>query len=140
MPRRSRFANTEPIKGRSAGRPVSVERETFPGLLAAGATVLGVVDEAYWLDLGTPLAFVKGSAELVQGLISDSSRARFVEVVERLVVRGAEGIIADRSSFVFDESSGVVSVTFVVDLDPFWTEQHRNLHVARPAHYAFAPV
>lgn len=52
------------------GRPVSVERETFPGLLAAGATVLGVVDEAYWLDLGTPLAFVRGSTELVQGLIS----------------------------------------------------------------------
>jgi mannose-1-phosphate guanylyltransferase len=52
------------------GRPVSVERETFPGLLASGATVPGVVDEAYWLDLGTPLAFVKGSTELVQGLIS----------------------------------------------------------------------
>jgi mannose-1-phosphate guanylyltransferase len=58
------------IDGIPAGRPVSVERETFPGLLAAGATVLGVVDEAYWLDLGTPLAFVKGSTELVQGLIS----------------------------------------------------------------------
>lgn len=52
------------------GRPVSVERETFPGLLASGAKVLGVVDEAYWLDLGTPLAFVQGSCELVQGLIS----------------------------------------------------------------------
>lgn len=52
------------------GRPVSVERETFPGLLARGAKVLGVVDEAYWLDLGTPLAFVKGSCELVLGLIS----------------------------------------------------------------------
>ncbi len=52
------------------GRPVSVERETFPGLLASGATVLGVVDDAYWLDLGTPLAFVQGSTELVTGLIS----------------------------------------------------------------------
>jgi mannose-1-phosphate guanylyltransferase len=52
-----------------AGRPVSVERETFPGLLASGAKVIGVVDEAYWLDLGTPLAFVQGSTELVLGLI-----------------------------------------------------------------------
>ncbi len=52
------------------GRPVSVERETFPGLLESGATVLGVVDDAYWLDLGTPLAFVKGSTELVRGLIA----------------------------------------------------------------------
>ena len=37
-----------------AGRPVSVERETFPGLLADGARVWGHVDSAYWLDLGTP--------------------------------------------------------------------------------------
>ena len=44
-----------------------MERETFPGLLAAGAPVFGVVDDADWLDLGTPLAFVKGSAELVLG-------------------------------------------------------------------------
>lgn len=49
------------------GRPVSVERETFPGLLAAGAPVLGVVDDGYWLDLGTPMAFVQGSCDLVTG-------------------------------------------------------------------------
>ncbi len=50
-----------------AGRPVSVERETFPGLLAEGALVTGVVDSGYWLDLGTPLAFVQGSCDLVLG-------------------------------------------------------------------------
>ncbi|MGB8021171.1 MAG: NDP-sugar synthase [Candidatus Nanopelagicales bacterium] len=49
------------------GRPVSVERETFPKLLADGARLQGVVDEGYWLDLGTPLAFVRGSADLVTG-------------------------------------------------------------------------
>ena len=47
---------------------VSVERETFPGLLAAGAKVIGVVDDGYWLDLGTPLAFVQGSTDLVRGI------------------------------------------------------------------------
>jgi mannose-1-phosphate guanylyltransferase len=46
---------------------VSVERETFPGLLASGAQVRGVVDSGYWLDLGTPLAFVQGSKDLVLG-------------------------------------------------------------------------
>lgn len=51
-----------------AGRPVSVERETFPGLLASGARVGGVVDRGYWLDLGTPLSFVRGSCDLVLGL------------------------------------------------------------------------
>lgn len=49
------------------GRRVSVERETFPGLLTAGAKVLGVVEQSYWLDLGTPVAFAKGSADLVIG-------------------------------------------------------------------------
>jgi dTDP-glucose pyrophosphorylase len=51
-----------------AGRVVSVERETFPGLLASGARVFGHVDTTYWLDLGTPAAFVKGSADLVTGI------------------------------------------------------------------------
>ncbi|MCC5033086.1 NDP-sugar synthase [Streptomyces sp. WAC 00631] len=49
------------------GRPVSVERETFPGLLEAGAHLHGMVDSTYWLDLGTPQAFVRGSADLVLG-------------------------------------------------------------------------
>ncbi|MGI8761078.1 MAG: sugar phosphate nucleotidyltransferase [Jatrophihabitantaceae bacterium] len=51
-----------------AGRPVSVERETFPGLLAAGARMAGHVDPAYWRDLGRPADFVAGSADLVLGL------------------------------------------------------------------------
>jgi mannose-1-phosphate guanylyltransferase len=51
-----------------ADRPVSVERETFPELLSRGAHVIGVVDEGYWLDLGTPLAFAQGSADVVRGI------------------------------------------------------------------------
>lgn len=51
-----------------AGRVVSVERETFPALLERQATVIGVVDDGYWLDLGTPEAFVQGSADLVRGI------------------------------------------------------------------------
>jgi mannose-1-phosphate guanylyltransferase len=50
-----------------AGRPVSVERETFPGLLDAGRRLQGHVESSYWLDLGTPASFVRGSADLVQG-------------------------------------------------------------------------
>ena len=49
-------------------RVVSVERETFPEFLAAQRHVIGVVDPGYWLDLGTPLSFVRGSCDLVRGL------------------------------------------------------------------------
>ena len=50
-----------------AGRRVSVERETFPGLIEAGALVMGYPETAYWLDVGTPEAFVRGSCDLVLG-------------------------------------------------------------------------
>jgi mannose-1-phosphate guanylyltransferase len=49
------------------GRPVSVERETFPGLLESGRRLQAHVESSYWLDLGTPASFVRGSADLVQG-------------------------------------------------------------------------
>lgn len=50
------------------GRPVSVEREVFPGLLSAGLRVCGYVDATYWRDMGTPEDFVRGSADLVRGI------------------------------------------------------------------------
>lgn len=56
-----------------AGRPVSVERETFPGLLAAGNHVQAHVDAAYWRDFGTPADLVAGSADLVRGLVPSAA-------------------------------------------------------------------
>ncbi|MFG3499463.1 sugar phosphate nucleotidyltransferase [Streptomyces sp. NPDC047928] len=69
------------------GRPVSVERETFPDLLAAGAHLQGMVDSTYWLDLGTPQAFVRGSADLVLGRAP--SPAVPGRCGDRLVLEGA---------------------------------------------------
>ncbi|MFF7977871.1 sugar phosphate nucleotidyltransferase [Streptomyces sp. NPDC007901] len=48
-------------------REVSVEQETFPRLVADGGRVFGHTTDDYWRDLGTPLAFVHGSADLVTG-------------------------------------------------------------------------
>lgn len=45
---------------------VSVERETFPQLVASGAKVFGYVENAYWLDIGTPRALLKASVEIVK--------------------------------------------------------------------------
>ncbi|ACZ84369.1 sugar phosphate nucleotidyltransferase [Streptosporangium roseum] len=53
-----------------AGEVVSVERETFPGLIESGALVLGYADASYWLDVGTPAAFIKGSRDLVLGRLA----------------------------------------------------------------------
>ena len=57
-----------------AGRPVSVERETFPGLIAAGELIMGYHESAYWLDVGTPETFVRGSCDLVLGRLPAPAR------------------------------------------------------------------
>jgi mannose-1-phosphate guanylyltransferase len=51
------------------GQVVSVERQTFPGLIQAGAVVMGYAEDAYWLDVGTPEAFVQGSCDVVLGAL-----------------------------------------------------------------------
>ena len=52
---------------------VSVERETFPQLVANGAKVYAYLENAYWLDIGTPKALLKASTDIVlrtgQGLV-----------------------------------------------------------------------
>jgi mannose-1-phosphate guanylyltransferase len=70
-----------------SGRPVSVERETFPGLLSDGALMIGHLDSTYWRDLGQPADFVSGSADLVLG--SAPTQALPGPVGECLVLDGA---------------------------------------------------
>ena len=77
----------EVIEAIPEGRPVSVERETFPGLLASGARVSGHVDVAYWRDMGTPMDLVRGSADLVRGVAP--SAALPGPTGESLVLEGA---------------------------------------------------
>jgi mannose-1-phosphate guanylyltransferase len=71
-----------------AGRVVSVERETFPAFIASGQVLMGFVDTAYWLDVGTPETFVRGSADLVLGRLA--SPAVPAHRGEALVLAGAE--------------------------------------------------
>jgi mannose-1-phosphate guanylyltransferase len=65
---RRRFIDQMP-----AGQVLSVERETFPALIAAGEIVMGYLDTAYWLDVGTPEAFVRGSCDLVLGKLASAA-------------------------------------------------------------------
>lgn len=91
----------EVLRSIPAGRRVSVERETFPGLLAGGAHLHGFVDSSYWLDVGTPEAFVRGSADLVRGVAPTSALPG--PVGDRLVLDGAalaDGVVIDGGSTV----------------------------------------
>jgi len=57
---------------------VSVERETFPQLVNSGAKVYGYIENAYWLDIGTPRALLKASTDIVlrtgQGLVMPGAK------------------------------------------------------------------
>lgn len=70
------------------GRPVSVEYELFPKFLAESVPILGYVDSAYWLDVGTPAAFVQCCSDLTLGRVV--SPAMPVQGVPALIAPAAE--------------------------------------------------
>lgn len=50
-----------------AGRRVSIERETFPALVAEGA-LYAFSSDSYWLDTGTPAKYIQASLDILRGL------------------------------------------------------------------------
>lgn len=48
------------------GRRVSIERETFPAMVAEG-TLYALADVSYWLDAGTPEAYLTAHWDLLEG-------------------------------------------------------------------------
>lgn len=58
------------------GQVVSVERETFPELLAFGRDVWAWRESAYWCDVGTPQALIQCSADIVQGVVTSAAMRR----------------------------------------------------------------
>jgi mannose-1-phosphate guanylyltransferase len=103
-----------------AGRVISVERETFPGLIEADAVVMGYAEDAYWLDVGTPEAFVRGSCDVVLGALPspalDYSPGEFL-VLEQASVSGdarlSGGTTVGRGAVV--EAGAVVSGSVIFD-------------------------
>ena len=46
-----------------SGRAVSIERETFPGILARSGRLFALPSPAYWLDIGTPAKYLEANAD-----------------------------------------------------------------------------
>lgn len=45
----------------------SVERQVFPGLLAAGERVWGFRTDAYWMDIGTTARYLQANLDILEG-------------------------------------------------------------------------
>lgn len=52
-----------------AGRPVSIERETFPALIAAGRALYALTTADYWIDLGRPEAYLGAHRHIFDGVM-----------------------------------------------------------------------
>jgi mannose-1-phosphate guanylyltransferase len=50
-----------------AGRPVSIERETFPELIASGKPLHAFTTNDYWIDLGNPDAYLRSHRHIFDG-------------------------------------------------------------------------
>jgi len=56
-----------------ADRPISVEREIFPAVIASGRPVIGFDSHAYWRDLGTPDNYLQAHFDLLDGKVRGRS-------------------------------------------------------------------
>jgi mannose-1-phosphate guanylyltransferase len=99
---------------------ISVERETFPSLIEAEAVVMGYAEDAYWLDVGTPEAFVRGSCDVVLGALPspalDSPPGEFLVLEQASVsddARLSGGTTVGRGAVV--EAGAVVSGSVIFD-------------------------
>ena len=81
-----------------AGRRVSIEREVFPSLAAEGS-LRAVCSEAYWLDTGTPEAYLQAQTDLLDG-----TRARMEPMAATASV--AEDAVVDRAVVMSGASVG----------------------------------
>jgi mannose-1-phosphate guanylyltransferase len=53
-------------------RPVSIEREVFPQLVANGVACYGWIAEPYWRDIGTPETYRAAQLDLLDGKVRSS--------------------------------------------------------------------
>lgn len=66
-----------------AGTPTSIERETFPAILASGAHLYGFPFEGFWVDCGRPETYLKANEAVLR------ASERPVLIGEGTVNRGA---------------------------------------------------
>jgi mannose-1-phosphate guanylyltransferase len=113
-------------------RAVSVERETFPRLIDEGKRVLGLLEDSYWLDVGTPSALSQASADVVRGIAASPAVIRSAAeawisseaaLIGRAVARGGSaigpGAMLDDSviieASIVDEGASIGARTRVIE-------------------------
>ena len=58
------------LVGWRTDRPISIEREIFPAMIADGRPVYGFSADGYWIDLGTPEQYLQATFDLLDGRLT----------------------------------------------------------------------
>jgi mannose-1-phosphate guanylyltransferase len=59
------------------GEPASIERDVFPRLVGDG--LYGYIGEGYWMDIGTPERYLKGTFDILEGTVATEVAQRMGE-------------------------------------------------------------
>jgi NDP-sugar pyrophosphorylase family protein len=81
------------------GRAVSIERETFPSLVACGS-LFALASDGYWVDAGTPATYLRANLDLrgeVSTLLGDGATIDARATVERSVIGAGARVEAGAS-------------------------------------------
>jgi mannose-1-phosphate guanylyltransferase len=108
------------------GRRVSIERETFPNLVVEGG-LFALGSDAYWVDAGTPAAYLAANLDLVSGSgdprVSNSIVGEQVQLGEQAVVEQSvlfDGVVvgngAQVRSSIVGKAARVEDHAVVIDL------------------------
>lgn len=88
------------------GMMVSIERETFPGLIQRDEPLFAFVSDGYWRDLGTPEAYLQAHFDALEGklgddyprpLVGEGSRVARDAVVGTMAVLGGGSVVASEA-------------------------------------------
>ncbi len=60
------------VQGIPEGEPCSIERDVFPAVAAQGG-LYGHPSDAYWLDIGTPAAYLRANRDVLAGRVRTDS-------------------------------------------------------------------
>lgn len=63
----------EIVQSIPTGRPVSVERETYPSLIASKGDIFGYAPEGFWLDIGHPEQYLAANLAVAGHLVSSTA-------------------------------------------------------------------
>ncbi len=127
---------------------VSVERETFPRMLAEPGLLFGYQSDAYWLDIGTPEKYLEAHADVLAGRVGLPPVPDGVELREGIWVQ--PGAVIDASAVLeapvlvgagakiearAHVSSSVLGVDAVVEADAVLAGAvlHTGAHVSKGA-------